>query len=642
MKTHRATFFKLLPVLTALVIAMPSMAWAAAGKFQLVMGDVLVKAQNSQEVRAAKGGEVNEGDTILSGKSGFAQLVMQDGGKLAVKADSQVKIETFKYNGKEDGNERVLFALVKGGLRAVTGEIGRTNKQNYLIKTPSATIGIRGTDHDAYYIPVPQAGEKAVGVPGTYNKVNSGATVLSTPSGQVIIPPGRVGFVGGPGSVPVLLPNGADLPAAAITPPVKIDLPVLAPTLKTIIAPITQTSTLPGPTVAPGVPPAQVVTAVPTIAPAVVPSIAPTIAPAVIPSIAPTVAPTVAPAVVPTIAPTIAPTTAPTTAPTIVPTVAPTIAPTMAPTVAPTVAPTIAPTVVPTIAPTVAPTIAPTIAPTVAPTVAPTIAPTVAPTVLPAPGPTGNAAVGSSTVYASTVNSGGAEPYTAGFVDMANNAGANRSVSLDNGNVTGINNGPKYNLTTTSAPVESGSDAALGIYWSRYVSGFTLSDFYGTSNSGSYHAMYVSHATTKSEMTSLSALASTTPALVNASYTLVGNTSPTDGAGNAGKLNSLNIGVNFSSQTITRYDLNATVAGNTWDAHLASGSASLSNFTNPQVAGGANGIALTGTCSPSCGAGPVTGSARGTFTGDQAQGLITSYQLQNGSTGVVGVAALKR
>ena len=133
----------------ALIFALPNIAWAAAGKVQFVTGDVLIKSQNNQESRAAKGSEVNQGDTIISGKSGFAQLIMEDGGKLAVKADSQVKIETYHYNGKEDGNERALFALVKGGLRAVTGEIGRTNKQNYLIKTPSATIGIRGTDHDA-------------------------------------------------------------------------------------------------------------------------------------------------------------------------------------------------------------------------------------------------------------------------------------------------------------------------------------------------------------------------------------------------------------------------------------------------------------------------------------------------------------
>jgi hypothetical protein len=232
---------------------------------------------------------------------------------------------------------------------------------------------------------------------------------------------------------------------------------------------------------------------------------------------------------------------------------------------------------------------------------------------------------------------------TTGIVDLVNNAGTGiRYVNLDNGAISDLQNGPKYNMTATVPPVEAGSDATLGIYWSRYNSGFTVTDAYGGGTSGNYHAMYAEHATNKTELSNLQALASTTPALVNATYTLVGNTSPTDLAGNSGKLNSLVVGANFSNQTITRYDLNATVAGNTWDAHLSGGPAGFSSFNSPQVAGNNAGIALTGTCAPACG--PVTGTARGSFTGDQAQGLITSYQLQNaaGTNGLSGVAALKK
>jgi hypothetical protein len=104
----------------------------------------------------------------------------------------------------------------------------------------------------------------------------------------------------------------------------------------------------------------------------------------------------------------------------------------------------------------------------------------------------------------------------------------------------------------------------------------------------------------------------------------------------------LRVDANFSNQTITRYDVNATVAGNTWDAHMAAGSAGFKTFSSPNVSGGNSGVGLSGTCSPNCG--PISGSARGTFVGDQAQGLITSYQLQNanGTNGISGVAVLKK
>ena len=39
---------------------------------------------------------------------------MDDNGMLAIRANSQVRIDEFRYSGKEDGNERA-FALLQGG-----------------------------------------------------------------------------------------------------------------------------------------------------------------------------------------------------------------------------------------------------------------------------------------------------------------------------------------------------------------------------------------------------------------------------------------------------------------------------------------------------------------------------------------------
>src|SRR3990170_2668745 len=44
-----------------------------------------------------------------------------------------------------DGSERGVFGLLRGALRTVTGLIGRVNRDAYLIQTPTATVGIRGT-----------------------------------------------------------------------------------------------------------------------------------------------------------------------------------------------------------------------------------------------------------------------------------------------------------------------------------------------------------------------------------------------------------------------------------------------------------------------------------------------------------------
>ncbi len=148
-------------------LALPSALLAAeAGKFQFIAGDV--KIMNAAGVTRApvKGEPFNSGDTIITGATGSAQIRMSDGGLVAVRPDSQMKLDQYVFNGREDGSERKIVSLIKGGFRAITGLIGNRNKENYKILTPSATIGIRGTDHEAVVVPAgAPGGFQALGVP---------------------------------------------------------------------------------------------------------------------------------------------------------------------------------------------------------------------------------------------------------------------------------------------------------------------------------------------------------------------------------------------------------------------------------------------------------------------------------------------
>ena len=45
---------------------------------------------------------------------------------------------------------RGFFRLLKGGFRAVSGLIGKVDREEYRVSTPVATIGIRGTDYYVY------------------------------------------------------------------------------------------------------------------------------------------------------------------------------------------------------------------------------------------------------------------------------------------------------------------------------------------------------------------------------------------------------------------------------------------------------------------------------------------------------------
>jgi len=178
-----------------------------AGVVQFVAGDVQLVQPNGSERAARKGVTVNVGDTLLTAKGAMAQLKMGDGAIVVVVPESRVTVAEFRYTGVEDGTEKVRYRLEQGGFRAVTGAIGRTHKKNYLIETPIAHMGVRGTDHETYYFPAtgPVSGEGAK--PGAYNKVNVGKTFIRTGVGEVEIEPNQVGFVASATEVPVILPT---------------------------------------------------------------------------------------------------------------------------------------------------------------------------------------------------------------------------------------------------------------------------------------------------------------------------------------------------------------------------------------------------------------------------------------------------
>lgn len=135
-------------VLAAMIsAAFPVAGYAAAGKVEFASGGATIQSADGSSKVMAKGMEINQGDTILTG-SGRAQVKFSDGGYISFQPNTQFKIEEYNYSGKQDGTERGFFRLVQGGLRALTGFVGRENRPNYRMATPVATIGIRGS----YYL----------------------------------------------------------------------------------------------------------------------------------------------------------------------------------------------------------------------------------------------------------------------------------------------------------------------------------------------------------------------------------------------------------------------------------------------------------------------------------------------------------
>jgi hypothetical protein len=146
----------------ALVFLAASPVWAQsyAGKAVMVVGRAVVTDANGAERRLQKGDTVFAGETISTARHTYVNVLYRDEGRTLVGPNSQLRIDEFSYEEalpaagpRSKGSSNSLktagttaLSLLKGSLRAVTGLIGKTNRENYSVSTLVATIGIRGTD----------------------------------------------------------------------------------------------------------------------------------------------------------------------------------------------------------------------------------------------------------------------------------------------------------------------------------------------------------------------------------------------------------------------------------------------------------------------------------------------------------------
>jgi hypothetical protein len=195
-------------LIAAVAAAYPAVGYSApAAQVDFAVGDVTAVGANGQSRTLGKGAQIEQGDTVNT-NGGRAQLRFTDGAYVSLQPQTQFRIDQYRYEGKSDGNEKGLFSLLKGGLRTITGLVGRSNKRNYQVSTSVATIGIRGTEYTIQY------GQSVTGTVGEGEiNVCNGAGCLSVVNGESY-------YVQNQEFKPVLTNKRTDLPPPAPpTPP---------------------------------------------------------------------------------------------------------------------------------------------------------------------------------------------------------------------------------------------------------------------------------------------------------------------------------------------------------------------------------------------------------------------------------------
>jgi hypothetical protein len=164
-----------------------------------VLGNVTLRRAGQPSLNLEKGAKLLQGDQIETIAGAEAHVSFDDGGYLAIRPNSTVKIAQYVVTG--DVTDSATIELIRGALRSVTGWIGKLDAPRYRINAGTATIGVRGTDHDVVLI-TPEEASTSVEA-GAHDRVNQGATTLSNANGVVSIAQGAAAYAPSSGASPV-------------------------------------------------------------------------------------------------------------------------------------------------------------------------------------------------------------------------------------------------------------------------------------------------------------------------------------------------------------------------------------------------------------------------------------------------------
>ena len=191
---RRVVVVALTETAAATAVPVPVVDAAPAGTVSRIQGDVtLVRNRDSTALRHAAA--VHEGDTITTAVGASVLVDLADGARLLVRAGTTVQLSRIANRGALDQLAHAID-LTLGAIRYVTGAVGRSRPDAVRFKTPTATIGIRGTDIEIVHAPKMRSLQGA----GTYVRVNRGEIELGGNDGsRVTLMMNEQAFAGAPG-----------------------------------------------------------------------------------------------------------------------------------------------------------------------------------------------------------------------------------------------------------------------------------------------------------------------------------------------------------------------------------------------------------------------------------------------------------
>ena len=163
-----------------LLISVP--AFAGVGSISDFKGGGSVK-RGAKVAPAAKGSNIEKNDTVSTNSQGRFKITFVDATTVNITQNSRLVIDDFVYDGNNKSKGKLGLKLALGTARYTSGGIAHGNARGVGIRTPTATIAVRGTD---FVMSVDEAGRSTVVlVPECYNDKDITKINFDCPAGSI-------------------------------------------------------------------------------------------------------------------------------------------------------------------------------------------------------------------------------------------------------------------------------------------------------------------------------------------------------------------------------------------------------------------------------------------------------------------------
>lgn len=202
-------FFRSVVAGLFMLLASAGASAAGAGVVTHLSGTLSVQRPDGSVRILSQKSTVHPGDLLTTQRDSFAQINFTDGSAATLRPETVLRIEAYSFVQELPQSDAIFMRLLKGGLRTVTGLIGKRSDQDaYRIGTSTATIGIRGSSGETVECLPGSCGKLPA---GTYHSTITGAYIMQNQGGSQLIGEGQFGFAQDPLKPPVLLPGDPGL-----------------------------------------------------------------------------------------------------------------------------------------------------------------------------------------------------------------------------------------------------------------------------------------------------------------------------------------------------------------------------------------------------------------------------------------------